>query len=207
MRNKYFFIGFALLIFLSSCSTAYNNLNEGEVVNSLPKQSFHYPIDDFPSRVTLKPFGIYISKATSPVQPERFTGFHTGADAEVTDEEKNIDVPVYAISNGIFKMSKKSDGYGGVMAVSYLIDGKSYIAIYGHLDLKSITLLPGQEVKAGQELAILGDEYSSETDGERKHLHFAILPGETISLKGYVQNKSELSGWIDPVECFENLMK
>ena len=63
-------------------------------------------------------------------------------------------------------------------------------------------LAPGATVKLGQQIALLGDGYSDETDGERKHLHFAIIPGESSNLKGYVQNESELSGWIDPLEFF-----
>jgi hypothetical protein len=29
-----------------------------------------------------KPFGIYITPENSPVQPENFTGYHTGIDVE-----------------------------------------------------------------------------------------------------------------------------
>src|SRR3990167_7147055 len=39
-----------------------------------------YPISDWLSRITKKKFGQYITPQTSPVQPERFTGYHTAAD-------------------------------------------------------------------------------------------------------------------------------
>src|SRR5579863_6635904 len=40
------------------------------------------PISGGLSRVTKKPFGIYVTPQNSPVQPEKFTGFHTGIDFE-----------------------------------------------------------------------------------------------------------------------------
>src|SRR5947209_4518700 len=54
--------------------------------------TLHEPVVGFLSRVTKKPFGIYVNPANSPVQPERFSGYHTGADAEYG--EVSADVPV-----------------------------------------------------------------------------------------------------------------
>ena len=62
--------------------------------------NFQPPLTRAAERVTKKPFGIYITPKTSPVQPEKFTGYHTGADAETTPAEANIDMPIYAIADG-----------------------------------------------------------------------------------------------------------
>src|SRR5579871_4518385 len=58
-----------------------------------PAPAMVEPAKDFLQRVTKKPFGIYVTPTDSPVQPERFTGYHTGADGEYGDI--TADVPVY----------------------------------------------------------------------------------------------------------------
>ncbi|PIX90274.1 MAG: hypothetical protein COZ29_00885, partial [Candidatus Moranbacteria bacterium CG_4_10_14_3_um_filter_45_9] len=55
---------------------------------------FIAPLDRASERVTKKPFGILIKKATSPVQQERFSGYHTGTDFETFPDESDIDVSV-----------------------------------------------------------------------------------------------------------------
>lgn len=62
-----------------------------------------FPIADFEGRITKKPFGIYITPQNSPVQPERFSGYHTGDDAEYGDVA--ADVPVYAVYDGQIVLS------------------------------------------------------------------------------------------------------
>src|SRR4051812_44989022 len=62
------------------------------------ESALHDPVAGFLSRVTKKPFGIYITPSNSPVQPEKFTGYHTGADAEYG--EVTADVPVYSVASG-----------------------------------------------------------------------------------------------------------
>lgn len=157
------------------------------------------PITDFFNRITKKPFGIHITPATSPVQPEKFSGYHTGADAETTAAEKSIDVPIYAIANGTVVFVGHVNGYGGVVIIRHLVDGQTVTALYGHVRQSSIAIKVGKSVTMGQKIAVLGKGYSSETDGERKHLHLGIVKGATINYKGYVQTKSALSAWEDPV--------
>lgn len=159
----------------------------------------NYPIEDFETAITKKPFGIYITPQTSPVQPERFTGYHTGVDIEITKAE---DTPVYAIAEGKITTKKEADGYGGVLVITHTINNEKITAIYGHLRLSSIEKEVGDQVKAGEQIALLGTAYSNETDKERKHLHFAIIPGESTDLRGYVEDKSELENWIDPMQIF-----
>jgi hypothetical protein len=42
-----------------------------------PAGPFVAPLDRASGRVTKKPFGIFVTPQNSPVQPERFRGFHT----------------------------------------------------------------------------------------------------------------------------------
>jgi len=171
---------------------------QGQIPSSQAVQT--QTIDPLPnalSRITKKPFGIYITPATSPVQPERFQGYHTGVDLETTPAEQNVDVPVVALCNGKLLMARYASGYGGVAVESCTLDGQAVTIIYGHLRLSSVKPKVGDQLSAGDFLANLGTGYSSETDGERKHLHLGIHIGTGINILGYVQSKAALSGWLD----------
>jgi len=160
------------------------------------------PVANFAERVTKKPFGIHVTPQDSPVQPEHFTGYHTGADSEYGDVDS--DVPVHAVADGEVVLSRLAQGYGGVMVIRHTKNDKTFLALYGHLKPSSI-LKTGTKVSAGEQIAILGKGFSAETDGERKHLHFAIIKGDTVTIKGYVQTKAELDGWEDPVTFLKSL--
>ena len=168
-------------------------------ITPTPTPSVVVPMADFFNRVTKKPFGIYITPKTSPVQPEKFTGYHTGADAETTVAEKDVDIPIFAIAAGRVVLTRHVTGYGGVVMITSVIDGQTITVLYGHLRQTSFKFKLGQTVQAGQQIAALGTGNSTETDGERKHLHLGILNGESTNVKGYVATKSQLSAWLDPV--------
>lgn len=201
MKNPLAILAISLTL-LTSCASP-NPLTTDSTVTQ-PADTLVYPIADFPTRVTLKPFGIHITPDTSPVQPERFSGYHTGADAETTDEEQASDTPVYAIADGTVALARSATGYGGVLVLQFSLDGQPYTAVYGHLNVDSFTVQVDDTVTVGQTLAFLGAPYSTQTDGERKHLHFGLLPGTSSNIKGYVESESSLSAWLDPVEFFES---
>jgi hypothetical protein len=164
---------------------------------------FQPPLDRAKERVTKKPFGIYITPQNSPLQTEKFRGYHTGTDFEIFPEELNIDVPVKAICSGKIAVKKFASGYGGVLIQNCTLDNQPITVIYGHLKLTSIAKQAGDDLNIGDKIGILGKAYSSETDGERKHLHLGIHRGSGINILGYVASKSALSGWIDacPLVC------
>ncbi len=155
------------------------------------------PLAAAQERITKKPFGIYITPATSPVQPEKFTGYHTGVDFETTAAEQTTDVTIHAICSGPLAMKKYATGYGGVAVQSCMIANQKVTVVYGHLRLSSITASVGAELQAGNTIGVLGKGYSVETDGERKHLHLGIHKGTSINIKGYVQTRAELDQWLD----------
>ena len=170
------------------------NINKPVIEETQKESEVIYPIEDFNNRITKKPFGIYITPNTSPVQPEKFTGYHTGVDVEYDDVK--AEVPVFSIADGEVLYFGRVGGYGGVIVIQHQINDQQYVAIYGHLDQQSI--IDVLDVKKGERIAILGKGYTAQTDGERKHLHFALYKGSTINFKGYVQAEEELSGWVDP---------
>lgn len=167
------------------------------VVASIPNNKLSMPVGDALSRVTKKPFGLYVTPKDSPISPEKFIGYHTGVDFETTPEEQDIDVPVYAICAGPLILKKTATGYGGVAIQSCEINKEAVTVVYGHLRLSSITASQNTSLSQGQQIGVLGKGYSTETAGERKHLHLGIHKGSSVVLLGYVQNKSELNQWID----------
>lgn len=159
---------------------------------------FTAPLERAAERVMKKPFGILISLKTSPVQPDRFSGYHTGTDFETFPEEALVGVSVQAICDGVLIAKRTASGYGGVVVESCLLENSPITVVYGHVNLTSITARVGDTVKQGQILGNLGEGYSPETDGERKHLHLGIHKGAPVNILGYVSKKSALIDFVDP---------
>lgn len=169
-----------------------------------PLSDISSPLDRAADRVSKKKFGQYITPANSPVQPERFSGYHTGLDFEIFPEELNQDVAVKAICSGQLERKEKVSGYGGVAIQSCTLDGDPVTVIYGHLDLASISSAVGDSLPAGKILAELGADQSSDTAGERQHLHLGIHRGTAVDVRGYLAEPGGLNAWIDPCQyvCF-----
>lgn len=156
------------------------------------------PIDRADERVTKKPFGLLIDPKTSPVQPERFRGYHTGTDFETFDDEKNVSVSVKAICTGVIEMKRRAAGYGGLVVGRCMLNNEPIAVLYGHLALGSVQAGVGDTVEAGSVIGNLGEAGSSDTDRERKHLHLGIHKGSgPVNIRGYVSSQKELDRFID----------
>ena len=155
------------------------------------------PINNARARVTKKPFGIKVSPENSPVSPERFYGYHTGVDFEIFSGEEDTDISIYAICTGPLILKRYVSGYGGAAVQQCTLDNNDVSVLYGHLKLSSISAELDQTLNQGMQIGILGQGYSKETDGERKHLHLGIHKGKTVNLLGYVQDPGSLNEWID----------
>lgn len=169
-----------------------------EVVEVSPVQTpgLVAPVEGFRERITKKPFGIYITPQTSPTQPERFSGYHTGVDVEYDSDLG--DVSVRAVADGTVVLARTVSGYGGVVAIQHVIAGQRAMGVYGHLRPSSLPRV-GTAVAAGQRIGVLGSGGTAETDGERRHLHFGLVKGAVADLRGYVAKESELAGWLNPL--------
>ncbi|MFA6215625.1 MAG: M23 family metallopeptidase [Patescibacteria group bacterium] len=174
--------------------------------DALPKdtETVKEPIKDASSRVTKKPFGLKVSPSNSPVQPERFSGYHTGVDFETFSGEADSVVAIKAACSGTVIYKQRVSGYGGVFIQSCELETKPVTVLYGHLAISSISLKIGDKVAAGELIGNLGQGFSAETDGERKHLHLGIHQGKNIDLRGYVQKPEELSQWLDITKLLLN---
>ena len=147
---------------------------------------------------TYKRFGEFFS--------DRFTGYHVGEDSEVVPEDlgpgETQEVPVHAIANGMVMFAGHSSGYGGVVVIAHEVASGTVNAIYGHLDSKSAVVKKGDRVRAGQFIANLGEGFTSETDGKRQHLHFALYRGGELRLRGYEPTPARVRDWINPHDFF-----
>ncbi|KKR13179.1 MAG: hypothetical protein UT42_C0051G0014 [Candidatus Falkowbacteria bacterium GW2011_GWA2_39_24] len=157
------------------------------------------PLDNAVVRVTKKPFGIKISPSDSPISPEKFSGYHTGADFEILPTEIDQDIIVRAICNGPVIYKQYVSGYGGVLIQRCSLNQEIITVLYGHLQLSSIMAERQQTLLSSDIIGPLGQAYSTETDGERQHLHLSIHRGTDINLRGYVNDPKLLAEWIDPM--------
>jgi hypothetical protein len=92
---------------------------------------------------------------------------------------------------------------GGVLVEACKIENQDVTVVYGHLKLDSISAKAGESLEPGQSFAVLGKGFSTETDGERKHLHLGLHKGTSINIKGYVQTKEELVNLLDAHELLK----
>lgn len=191
------FLSFVVFLLLGACSSQQDLLRLEDNLESVEVEvvQVSLPVEEYFERRTFKIFGGYYS--------DRFVGWHSGDDIEFVDAEE--EVPVVAIADGTVTRVGTVGGYGGFISILFSIDGREIHAIYGHIDLSSTSLSAGDTVARGQFLTNLGEGYSSETDGERKHLHFGLYEGVDLRVKGYVQSEAELAEWINPSEFFVSL--
>jgi hypothetical protein len=106
------------------------------------------PVDMAEERIVKKFFGTYVTPQNSPVQPERFRGYHTGLDFETFPEEKNTDVAVKVICSGKLVRLGRASGYGGYVVQACTINHQTVTVVYGHLRESSILGAVGRQFSA-----------------------------------------------------------
>jgi len=158
----------------------------------LTESEFILPIAEYGERLRYKAFGEFIQ--------DRFKGYHVGDDIEYDDEIR--EVPVIAIADGIIAYSGVVEGYGGLVIIKHNINGKILHSMYGHIDLSSTSLKVADNVSKGDFIGNLGADRSKDTDGERKHLHFALYEGDELRFQGYESSPEKVAYWINPYEFF-----
>ncbi len=167
--------------------------------------NWFYPMKNYSSRIKYKGFGTYVDEnfyeKAPKIFPTHFYGFHAAVDLEATAAEEKSNVPVYVVTTGKILYVGEVQGYGGV--VLQQIDN-DHIALYGHIKLSSLSLNVGDTAAAGQRICYLGNAYSAETGGERKHLHFGIHKGTDLYFLGHEQTRKELNAqWENPTKFLE----
>ena len=202
MMNKAFILGILLLIvigggvFYGLMQTPQDESSETKRAAGTKEKSrvVLLPIAEYQQRRTFNGFGEF-SQGT-------LAGYHVGEDIEYTDVILK-EVPIRAIAQGVVRRIGNVSGYGGLVVTLHTIEDRQVHAIYGHVDLASSGLRQGDSIEKGEFLANLGDHESEETDGERKHLHFALYEGAELRLKGYESSSLAVESWINPHSFFE----
>lgn len=139
-----------------------------ETVTEAPSQ----PATSNPS-TSVKPFLLPVTGyVSSPFGPRTnpLTGKserHTGIDLVNAKG-----TPIKAAAGGIVLRAGSATGYGNVVMITHLIDGKVWTTVYGHLD--SVSVKAGQTVMPGDIVGKLGSTGWS----TGPHLHFEIHRGE-----------------------------
>ena len=162
------------------------------------------PIRNAALRPVLLGFGRYVTpdQARNPIHPpERFAGYHVGADFEVTNDELTTDVPVFAICEGDVAYSGFAEGYGGLLVQRCELNAAPITVLYGHLSLDNLPA-KSSSLQAGEQIGMLAPARSADSDGNRKHLHLGIRLGNEIDYRGYVQTPDEIENYIDPLNIF-----
>lgn len=161
----------------------------------------YFPVEDYNERLTVKKFGQNIDanfyRGKEAFFPTKFFGLHAADDLEIFLGEEDEDVPVYAVAGGTVSFMGSVIGYGGVILIS--IGGENLTVLYGHIGLRDTEVKTGATVKPGQLIAYLGKGFSSETSGERKHLHFALQKSKNQYFRGHEPSQASLNkNWINP---------
>jgi murein DD-endopeptidase MepM/ murein hydrolase activator NlpD len=117
---------------------------------------------------------------------------------EILPGEENNPVPVYAIGSGTVTFVGPVAGYGGVILEKLASD--SFTVLYGHVNYLASSIKVGDQVAGGRQLTILGNAFSSQTGGERKHLHLGLYKGSGEYFRGYEATMAGLTDhWLDPL--------
>lgn len=190
------------MVFFRLLSNQNGLIKSAATAKSSQKQLWFYPITKFANRGYLKKFGALIGEKfyanREELFPTQYFGFHSGVDLEISPKENpnSINVPVYAVAIGKILFAGEVQGYGGV--VIQQIDA-SHTALYGHVKLSSVKYQVDEIAVGGKVICDLGDAFSPETGGERKHLHFGIHRGIDLYFFGHEQTKESLDlNWVDP---------
>lgn len=167
------------------------------------------PTEGFFERQQVKTFGTLVTREFHEQRrqlfptgglPNQFTGYHAAVDLEFHDPASlNREIPVVAVAAGEVIFRGSVPGYGGLIALRHA-QPESVTSLYGHVRLADAPVRVGQEVTAGQTLAFLGANFSADTSGARKHLHFGIHKGPSLVVAGHVPTQAALAAWHDPNE-------
>ncbi len=164
--------------------------------------SMMQPLDQAVNRPMPLNFGLHVTTdpAENPIDPpEAFAGYHAAIDYEVSAEELDAEVPVYAICGGEVVYSGFAEGYGGLLVHRCRIRSQMVTVLYGHLVREGLPKV-GETVTAGQKIAILAPARSPDSGGNRKHLHLGIHRGRGVDIRGYVQSEEELEDYMNPAD-------
>lgn len=120
----------------------------------------------------LAPAGSFLK----PVDPTAVTltsgfGERSGSQHQGIDLAGPIGTPIYAAADGVVSRAGAASGFGQWVVLDHSIGGQLTSTVYGHIE--SYSVQAGQQVRAGQQIATLGNR--GESTGP--HLHWEVWSG------------------------------
>ena len=93
-----------------------------------------------------------------------------------------LGTPIYAFADGTVVDARDQgvDGFGGWVVILHTIEGKEMSTVYGHEDPGGVMVKTGDQVKAGQQIARVGN--SGQSGGP--HMHFELHNGNRMNGMG-----------------------
>lgn len=88
--------------------------------------------------------------------------------------------PIFAAYNGKVVASGPASGFGNWIVIAHTINGKTMSTVYGHMRADDLMVKVGDTVKAGQQIARIGNEGQS----TGAHLHFEVWEGVRMECRG-----------------------
>ncbi|MGW5219888.1 peptidoglycan DD-metalloendopeptidase family protein [Nocardia sp. NPDC004085] len=99
--------------------------------------------------------------------------FHRGIDFAAA-----AGTPIYAAADGIVAQAGPADGFGTWIVIDHNIDGQIISTVYGHMFDSDLQVHTGDQVAAGQQIALVGYNGQVVPSGPGgAHLHFETWPG------------------------------
>lgn len=126
------------------------------------------------------------------------TWIHSGDDFNLkTGGNTDFNAPLYAVADGkILTTRYKDTGFGNTLTMEFVIEGKTYYALYAHLN--GFNCKEGDLVKKGQQICRLGNSGRSATS----HLHFSIK-NTANGIDNIPNNAEELKQWENPLQFIQ----
>ncbi|MEU6191702.1 M23 family metallopeptidase [Nocardia sp. NPDC047038] len=120
--------------------------------------------------------------------------FHRGIDFAAA-----AGTPIYAAADGIVTRSGPADGFGTWIVIDHNIDGRIISTVYGHMFDSDLRVRTGDQVAAGQQIALVGYNGQVVPSGPGgAHLHFETWPGGRFTGGQATDPQTWLDGAAEP---------
>ncbi|MFD8248120.1 peptidoglycan DD-metalloendopeptidase family protein [Nocardia sp. NPDC059691] len=120
--------------------------------------------------------------------------FHRGIDFAAA-----AGTPIYAAADGVVAAAGPADGFGTWIVIDHNIDGQVISTVYGHMFDSDLRVRTGDQVAAGQQIALVGYNGQVVPSGPGgAHLHFETWPGGRFTGGQATDPQTWLDGATEP---------
>ncbi len=167
----------------------------GKAAKLRPASALGYPVSGFHRKIIKGLSSVPFGGLKTP------TVYHLGEDVAWFEDGAGF----YAIADGVVRFVQHGGDWGGLIVVEHRVSEDEYCcALYGHAG-RFLFVRPGDRVRCGQLLGMMGLSFSLENGGHGAHCHFGIFKGRFDPSKcvGYRARSEGLSDFHDPVRFLD----